>query len=115
MYPLAMPTVTREDGGASIIAISGRLTLGREIEQLETAMRELMSQGKTRFIFDMGALDYIDSSGIGTVVSCLTDVKRAGGELRLAGVNARLRRLFQLTGVDALVTMFPSVAEAAAS
>ena len=46
------------------------------------------------------ALDYADSSGSGMLVSCLTNVKKAGGELKLAGANPRIRRIFAMTGVD---------------
>jgi anti-anti-sigma factor len=47
-------------------------------------------------------------------VACLTPIKKAGGEMRLAGVNPRVQRLFQLTGIDNLMTVFPTVADATA-
>ena len=52
-------------------------------------------------------------AGIGTVVACLTHIKKAGGDLRMAGANARVLRLFQMTGVDQLLSLYPTVAEAA--
>ena len=100
--------------GHAIITVSGRLTLGREVEQLETLVTDLLEKAQKMVVFDMTALDYLDSSGIGTVVSCLTQVKKSGGDLRLAGVNPRLLRMFKMTGVDTLVTIYPTVAEAAA-
>jgi anti-sigma B factor antagonist len=70
-------------------------------------------RAKTKFIFDASALDYADSAGIGTVVACLTHIKKAGGDMRMAGANARVKRLFQMTGVDQLLSLYPTVAEAA--
>jgi anti-anti-sigma factor len=47
------------------------------------------------------------------VVACLTHIKKAGGDMRMAGANARVKRLFQMTGVDQLLSLYPTVAEAA--
>ncbi len=101
--------------GHAVVSVSGRLTLGREVEQLESAVAEQLANGRKKVVIDLSTLDYADSSGIGTMVSCLTQVKQAGGELRLAGVNPRLLKMFKMTGVDALVPIFPTVADAAAN
>jgi anti-sigma B factor antagonist len=108
-----MPVETKQmDSGASLVTLTGRLTLGRDVERLETTVNELLQQGHKKFIFDVTALDYADSAGIGTVVACLTNIKKAEGELRMAGANARVSRLLQMTGVDRLLSMYPSVAAA---
>ena len=54
------------------------------------------------------------NAAIGTLVSCLTQAKKAGSELRLAGANPRIVRLFSMTGVDKLLPVYSSLAEAAA-
>jgi len=109
-----MPVDTKQmDGGAALVTVTGRLTLGRDAERLESVVNELLKQGQKKFIFDASALDYADSAGIGTVVACLTHIKKAGGEMRLAGANARVLRLFHMTGVDQLLSLYPTVAEAA--
>ena len=97
-----------------MVAVAGRLTLGKEVERLEHTVNELLEHGARKFVFDLAALDYADSSGIGTFVSCLTAIRKSGGEMRLAGVNPRILRLFQITGVDHLMAVYPTVAEAAA-
>ena len=110
-----MPIESKQTGpGTAVVAVSGRLTLGKEVERLEHTVNELVAQGARKFVFDLTALDYADSSGIGTFVSCLTAIRKSGGEMRLAGVNPRILRLFQITGVDHLMTVYPSVSEAAA-
>jgi len=110
-----MPVETKQvSPGTVVVAVSGRLVLGREVERLETAVKELADQSPGRVVFDLTGLDYADSAGIGTFVACLTLIKKAGGEMRMAGVNARVGRLFQLTGIDQLMTVFPTVADATA-
>jgi anti-anti-sigma factor len=111
-----MPVETKQlQSGVTVVALSGRLVLGKEVEKLESAVSLLVADGARKFVFDLAGLDYADSAGIGTLVSCLTQIKKAGGEMRVAGANQRVGRLFQLTGVDHLMSMYPSVAEASAS
>ena len=113
VYPVAMPIETRQmDPGIIVVTVSGRLVLGRDVERLESTVSELLGQEQRRFVFDISALDYADSSGIGTLVSCLTHIKKAGGDLRMAGANARMLRLFQMTGVGPLMSLYPTVAAA---
>ena len=110
-----MPVQAREiESGLSVVGISGRLVFGREVEGLETVIADLLKQGKKKIVLDVSALDYIDSAGIGTVVACLSNVKKAGGDMRLAGPNPRVARLLSMTGVDKLVTSYRSVSEAEA-
>jgi anti-anti-sigma factor len=100
--------------GVAVVAVSGRLVLGRDVERLQSVVDEMVAKGQQKFVMDLGAMDYADSSGIGTIVSCLTAIKKAGGDLRVAGANPRIRRMFSLTGIDGLFSMYPTVAEAAA-
>jgi len=101
--------------GIAAITVSGRLVMGKEIERLENAIKDVLAEGQTKlFVFDLTTLDYADSSGIGTFVACLTTIKKSGAEMRLAGANPRVQRLFRLTGVDHLLSQFPTVAEATA-
>lgn len=102
------------ESGTAVVTISGRLVLGRDVEGLEATINELLKKEQKKFVFDISALDYADSSGIGTLVACLTHIKKAGGELRMAGANARMLRLFQMTGVESLMALYPTVAAATA-
>jgi anti-sigma B factor antagonist len=102
------------DSGIAVVTVSGRLVLGKDVERLETAVNDLIKQEQKKFVFDISALDYADSSGIGTLVACLTHIKKAGGELRMAGANARMLRLFKMTGVESLMSLYPSLADATA-
>jgi len=97
-----------------VITISGRLALGGETEKLNAAINTLLQKSQRKFVLDITALDYVDSSGVGTLVSCLTDVKKAGGDLKVVGANQRIRRIFSMTGVDRLMPLFGTLAEATA-
>jgi anti-anti-sigma factor len=99
--------------GIAVVTISGRLVLGKDEERLEAVTGELIEQGRKKFVYDISALDYADSSGIGTLVACLTNIRKAGGDLRMAGANSRMMRLFQMTGVQSLISLYPTVAAAA--
>ena len=110
-----MPIETKQlDSGIALVTIAGRLVLGKDQPQLEAVVTDSLQQGRKRFVFDLAALDYADSSGIGTLVACLTKIKKADGDLRIAGANARMLRLFQITGVESLMSLYPSVAAATA-
>jgi anti-anti-sigma factor len=110
-----MPIETRRlDAGVAVIVLSGRLTFGRDAEQFDGVVRKQLDEGDRRFVLDVSGLEYIDSAGIGALVSSLSNIKKAGGDLRLAGANQRIVRLFAMTGVDKLLTVYPTVAEAAA-
>jgi anti-sigma B factor antagonist len=110
-----MPIESKQtEGKVAVITISGRLVFGREAERLESIVGDLLKGGQRRFVFDVSTLEYVDSSGIGTIVSCLTQIKQGGATLGVAGASPRINRLFTMTGVDKLLTLYPSVAEATA-
>ena len=102
------------DTGVGVVTISGRLALGGETERLDAAIKGMLQKDVKAFILDITALDYVDSSGIGMLVSCLTNAKKAGGELKLVGANPRIKRIFAMTGVDSIMSMYGTMAEATA-
>jgi anti-sigma B factor antagonist len=104
----------RVPGGTAVIVLSGRLVLGRELEQIDTTVKSLLELGDRCFVLDATGLEYLDSAAVGSLVASLSNVKKAGGELRLAGASQRIMRVFTITGVDKLIQSYPTVAEATA-
>ena len=100
--------------GIAVVAISGRLVLGRDLDQLAMAVQKLLDQQQKKIVFDISAMDYLDSAGIGTLVSCVTQIKKSGGTLRLAGANTRVQKLLKMARVEDILSVYPTVAEAAA-
>src|SRR5438477_8494812 len=102
-----MAVETRQlESGVSVVTISGRLALGGETEKLESLVSRLIAEDQKNVVLDITALNYADSSGIGTLVSCLSKMRKAGGELKVAGANPRIRRIFAMTGVESMMPMF---------
>ena len=95
-----MPTLfatTRQDGTITIVDLSGRISLGEGSALLRKTVRDLLEEGQTRIILNLGDVNYIDSSGIGELVSGFTAVRNRGGELKLLNLTKKVNDLLQLT------------------
>ena len=88
---------TRQVGDVSVLDISGRITLGEGSSALRDALRDVVSKGQKKILLNLGEVSYIDSSGIGELVSGFTTVTNSGGQLRLLGLNKRVKDLLQIT------------------
>jgi anti-sigma B factor antagonist len=100
---MSMKLTTREVSGVTILDLGDRITLGEETGRLRDAVREIIVKGSKKIIVNLGEVSYIDSSGLGELVSAFTAVKRAGGELKLLNVTKRVNDLLVITK---LVTVF---------
>ncbi len=87
----------RESGSATVIDISGRITLGEGSATLREMIRDHLDKGHKRIILNLGDVNYIDSSGIGEMVSGYTTVKNLGGELKLLNLTKKVHDLLQIT------------------
>ena len=92
-----MKTSTRQVDGVSIVDCSGRITLGEGSVVLRDAVRELISKGHKKILLNLGDVSYIDSSGIGELVSAFTTVRNQGGELKLLNLTKKVHDLLQIT------------------
>jgi len=77
--------------------MSGRITLGEGSVVLRDAVRELLSKGNKKILANLAEVNYIDSSGIGELVSAFTTVKNQGGELKLLNLTKKVHDLLQIT------------------
>jgi anti-anti-sigma factor len=102
------------DSGVAVITISGRLSLGGETEKLDATVTQLLAAGCKIVVLDIPGLDYVDSSGVGMLVSCLTRLKKEGGEMRVAGASPLIRRIFSMTGVESMMSLYDNVTAATA-
>ena len=108
-------TVRKDEAtGVTIVGVDGQLIVGNR-HDLKKKVLEAVEAGETKFVIDFAATGYIDSSGLGVLVSLAKKVREAGGELRLAALNADLRTLFELTKLDNLFTISDSTEEAVAA
>jgi anti-sigma B factor antagonist len=84
-----------------VVQVDGQLIVGNRHE-LKDLIHSALDQGERRLLIDFSRTGYIDSSGLGALVSISKRVREAGGELRLSGLNDDLRSLFELTKLDTL-------------
>ena len=87
----------RQVDGVTIVDCSGRITLGEGSVVLRDAVKELLSKGDKKLLLNLGDVNYIDSSGIGELVSAYTTVKNQGGELKLLNLTKKVHDLLQIT------------------
>ena len=88
---------TRQADDITIVDLKGRITLGEGTVTLRDAVHDLLSKGKKRILLNLGDVNYIDSSGIGELVSAYTTAKKQGGELKLLNLTKNIHDLLQIT------------------
>jgi anti-sigma B factor antagonist len=94
---MKMTTSTRQVGSVTIVDISGRIELGDESATLRNLVLNLLSEGHTQILLNLGNVNYIDSSGLGSLVSGFTSARKQGGELKLLNLTEKVTDLMQMT------------------
>ena len=94
---MTMKTSTRQVDGVTIVDLSGRITLGEGSVVLRDTIRDLLGKGDKKLLLNLGDVSYIDSSGIGELVSAYTTVRNQGGELKLLNLTKKVHDLLQIT------------------
>ena len=106
---------TRQVDGVTILDMSGRITLGEGSVQLRDAVRDLLVKGQKHILLNLGDVTYIDSSGIGELVSAFTTAKNQGGELKLLNLTRKVHDLLQITKLYTVFDVKDDEASAIAS
>jgi len=88
---------SREVAHVTILDVHGRIILGDEIHTLRDAVRNLIAENKKKIILNLADVDYLDSSGLGELVSCFTTVRNAGGELKLLKLSQKVHDILFVT------------------
>ena len=94
---MSMKASTRQVDGVTIVDLSGRITLGEGSVVLRDSIKDLLSKGQKKILLNLGDVSYIDSSGIGELVSAFTSVRNQGGELKLLHLTKKVHDLLQIT------------------
>jgi anti-sigma B factor antagonist len=92
-----MKASNRQVGGVTIVDLSGRITLGEGSVVLRDTVRDLVGKGKNKILLNLADVTYIDSSGIGELVSAFTTVRNQSGELKLLKLTKKVHDLLQIT------------------
>jgi len=94
---VTMKASSRQVDNVTIVDLSGRITLGEGSVVLRETVKDLVSKGRNRILLNLGDVTYIDSSGIGELVSAFTSVRNQGGELKLLKLTKKVHDLLQIT------------------
>jgi anti-sigma B factor antagonist len=94
---LSIKLNTRQVGDVTVVDVAGRITLGEGSSTLRDTLRELVAKNQKKVLLNLGEVSYIDSSGIGELVSGFTTVTNQGGQLKLLNLTKRVQDLLQIT------------------
>ena len=112
---MALTIASREVDGVVVLDLSGRITLGEGSVQLRDAIRGLIGKGKKNVLLNMGEVSYIDSSGLGELVSAYTTAKNQQAEVKLLKLTRKVHDLLQLTKLYTVFDIKDDEASAIAS
>jgi anti-sigma B factor antagonist len=112
---VALTIASREVDGVTVLDLSGRITLGEGSVQLRNAVRDLISKGQKGILLNLEDVNYIDSSGLGELVSAYTTAKNQAASLKLLKLTKKVHDLLQLTKLYTVFDTFDDEAVAIAS
>jgi len=102
----------RQAGDVTVLDMDGRITIGEGSVSMRSAIRRLLEEGKKKILLNLGGVGYIDSSGIGELVSSFTTINREGGQLKLMNLTQKINELMVITK---LATVFDTYDDEAAA
>jgi len=112
---MALKMTDREVDGASVVTLDGRIVMGDEGNALREKLKNLISEGKKRIVLNMNHIEYIDSSGLGTLVSAHLNAKNHGASLKLSNLGRKFQEALELTKLVAVFDVCNTEAFAVAS
>lgn len=93
-------TIEKLPDATAVVTLSGQMTLGTSLKVADSQISGIITDGITKMVIDLSAVDYMDSAGLGMVVYIFGTMREKGGALRICGVAPRLLTLLQLTKTD---------------
>jgi anti-anti-sigma factor len=108
-------TIERLPEATAVVTVSGPMTLGTSLQIADSQVRAVIADGVTRLVFDLTAVDYVDSAGLGMIVFTSGVLGEKNGVLRLCGVAPRVASLLKLTKMDSLIPVDAGRAESLAA
>ena len=96
---MSMKATTRYVNGVTIVDLSGQITLGEGSVILRDMVKDLLGKGQKKILLNLGDMNYMDSSGVGELISAFTSVRNQGGELKLLHVTKKMWDFLQITGL----------------
>jgi anti-sigma B factor antagonist len=110
-----MKASSRQVSGVTVVDMSGRITLGEGSVVLRDTVRDLITKGEKKILLNLGDVTYIDSSGIGELVSAFTSVRNQQGQLKLLKLTKKVHDLLQITKLYTVFDIYDDEAAALAT
>jgi len=111
---MVMEINTSEMKRVQLFEVIGRVD-SNNANELGSALDEVVDDGKTNLVLDLGGVEYMSSAGLREMVRVLKRVKRSGGDLRIASPSDRVREVLELAGLDTIFEVYPTQVEAVGS
>jgi len=105
----------RDREGVAVLDLNGRITVGKEATALREKVAELAASGMRNLVFNLAAVDYIDSTGLGALVICAMSLRKAGGNVKLVNLNRRNIELLVMTKLATVFEIFTDEGDAVGS
>ena len=112
---MTITAASREFGGVTVIDLDGRITLGEGSALLRDLIRKNLDAGNKKIVMNLAGVSYIDSTGLGELVSAYRLVKSQGGDLKLLNLNKKVSDLLQITRLYAVFDIHNNEAQAVSS
>jgi len=112
---VALKMSQREVDGVTVVALDGRIVLGEENNALREKVKGLVAEGKKKIVLNVNNITFIDSAGLGTLVTSHHAAKKEGASVRLCHLNNKFQQLLQITKLQTLLYISNTEAEAVAS
>jgi len=91
------------------VCCAGRFTLGNRLSEMEAHVNSLIHEGVRKLVIDLTQVEFVDSAGLGVIMRAFGDLEQAGGQLRIAGPNEQVQRLFDITHTGAILSVDPDL------
>jgi len=102
----------RQAGDVTVLDMSGKITIGEGSVALRTAIRRLLEEGRKRILLNLSGVSYVDSSGIGELVSSYTAINKEGGQLKLLNLTQKIQDLLTITKLLTVFDVYDNETEA---
>lgn len=107
---MALTIAEDQRNGVTILKLSGRLVLGQESNEFRNTVKRLLDAGDNKILVDLGEVGYIDSAGLGTLVSGFTSARNSGGVMKLANLTKKVNEQLNITKLVTVFDVFDNVA-----
>lgn len=103
---MKISTTTRQVGDITIVDLSGRIVLGEESAALRNFVNGLLNGGERKILFNLQNVEYIDTSGLGFLISALANIRKHNGEMKLLHLSPKLQDVMQITKLFTVFEIF---------